>query len=162
MDPDLRACLRAMSDESLLAIVENKSDEYTPDAVALTNEEISRRGGIEVLKQKVLQSPAIPPDTRPQDTRTPEIPDQSNEIVARLKRFYWVLVLAGYGLFVYVIRGSLWFYWLCVFVMIAFWIRVLINARKLTVEEEYAEIAKEMAKHADSAAKGEQQLDDHE
>jgi hypothetical protein len=55
--------------------------------------------------------------------------------------------LVAYGLFLYVIRGSLWLYWLCVFAMIAFWIRVLINARKLTPEEEYAEIAKEMEKH---------------
>jgi hypothetical protein len=86
-------------------------------------------------------------DSLPQDTLAPEIPDQSNEIVARLKKFYWVPVLVAYGLFLYVIRGSLWFYWLCVFAMIAFWIRVLINARKLTLEEEYAEIAREMAKH---------------
>jgi hypothetical protein len=151
-----------MSDESLLAIVENKSDEYTPDALALTNEEISRRGGIESLMQRVQQSREEKQDSPPQETHRPQIPDQSNEVVARLKRFYWVPVVVAYGLFLYVIRGSLWLYWLCVFAMIAFWIRVLINARKLTPEEEYAEIAKEMEKHADSVAKGEQQLDDQE
>lgn len=147
VDQDLRRRITAMSDESLLAIVESKSVDYTTEALEIANAEIAGRGGIEILRKKVLQSHAESPDTSLQKAHSPEIPSQSNEIVARLKKFYGVLVFAAYVLFMLVIGGSLWLYWLCVFVMIAFWIRVMINARRLTPEEEYAENVREMAKH---------------
>jgi hypothetical protein len=146
VEQDLRARIAAMSDESLLAIIENKSSEYTPDALALVIAEISSRGGIEFLKQKVVQSPPFSTDDRVQEESPPEKSDPSDEIQARLKRFYWLFVLVAYGLFMYVVDGSLWVYWLCVFVMIGFWVRVMIRARTRTPEEEYSEIAREMEK----------------
>ena len=136
-----------MPDESLLAVAANTTEEYTPDAVALANEEIVRRGGIEFLNRRVAQHHVIPEVGGSQEVRPPEIPDQSDDVFSRLKRFYWVFVCVAYGLFVYVIRGSLWLYWLLVFAMIAFWIGVWIRSRRLTPEEEYAEIAKDLANH---------------
>jgi hypothetical protein len=136
-----------MPDESLLAILENAPQEYTPEALAFANEEVSRRGGMELLKERVQQIHVAQSDVHTQRELPSVITDSTNEVAARLKKFYWIPVLAAYAFFMYIIRESLWFYWLCVFVMLAFWIRVLINARKLTPEEEYAEIAREMAEH---------------
>jgi hypothetical protein len=146
VEQDLKARIAAMSDESLLAIIEIRSGEYTSDALAFADEEASRRGGIEFLKQKIQQSHLVPSGSGTQTARPSETPDQSSEILARLKKFYWVFILAAYGLFMYVLDGSLWVYWLCVFVMIGFWIRVMIRARTRTPEEEYTEIAEEMKK----------------
>jgi hypothetical protein len=146
VEQDLKTRIAAMSDESLLTIIEDKSAEYTSDALAFADEEASRRGGIEFLNQKIQQSHPVPSDSGTQTARPSEIPDQSSEILARLKKFYWVFVLTAYGLFMYVLDGSLWVYWLCVFVMIGFWIRVMIRARTRTPEEEYAEIARETEK----------------
>jgi hypothetical protein len=156
VDQHLKAQIVSMSDETLIAIVENNSDEYTPDALAFARKEVSRRGGIEFLKERLLQVRDLPPAEISQEPETSA--DDSGEIGNRLKKSYWVFVLAAYILFIYVIRGSLWVYWLCVFVMIAFWIKIFINAKKLTPEEEYAEIAKEMAKHP---PKDDQHLNDH-
>lgn len=136
-----------MSDWSLIAILENASDEYTPEALAIAREEATTRGGIEFLKEKIFRLHPGTIDTVRQGKVPTEIPGQSNEILDRLKRFYHVIVLAAYIVFELIIGGSLWFYWLCVFVMIAFWVRVLIRARRLTPEEEYADIAREIARY---------------
>jgi hypothetical protein len=162
MDKNLKERLSAMPDETLLSIMENKPDDYTAGAIALVEEEIFARGGLEVLKRKVRQFRSESPESRHPETQPPELHAESNELLDRLKKFYLVLVFVAYVLFLYVIRGSLWFYWFCVFGLIAFFIRVLIRARRLTPEEEYEEIAKEIAKHPDSAAKGEQQADGQE
>ncbi len=152
--------ITSMPDESLLAILENTTQEYTPEALAFANEEVSRRGGIELLKEKVQQTLVKQSDLHSQHQLPIDSTDSSTEVAARLKKFYWIPVLAAYIVFVYVIRESLWLYWLCVFVMIAFWIRVFINARKLTPEEEYAEIAKEMAKHPETESSGDKPAED--
>jgi hypothetical protein len=151
MDKNLKERLSAMPDETLLSIIENKPDDYTADALAFVKEELSARGGLEVLKQKVQQSRSESQESRHPETHPPELHAESNELLDRMKKFYLVLVFVAYVLFLYVIRGSLWFYWFCVFGLIAFFIRVLIRARRLTPEEEYEEIAKEMAKKTGSS-----------
>ncbi|HEY6951710.1 MAG TPA: hypothetical protein VI758_04845 [Bacteroidota bacterium] len=150
MDKDFRARVSAMSDESLLAIVEHKPDDYVSEALLIVNEEVARRGGVEFLKQKVLRSPAVSKTPSVSGELQPEMRDQSNEIIDRLKKLYPLLVIAAYFVFEYIIGGSLWLYWMCVFAMIGFWIRVMIKARTLTPEEEYKEIAEELAKHPES------------
>ena len=140
-----------MSDESLLAIVENKPDDYTADALAFVEEAIASRGGVVALKQRVRQSHPESSESHSHELHPARLAAPPNEIVARLKRFYLMIVFAAYDLFMLAMGGSLWFYWLCVFAMIASFIRVLIRARRLTVEEEYEEIAREMAKHPESA-----------
>jgi hypothetical protein len=146
VDEDFRARIIAMSDESLLAIIEHNPDDYVPEALLIVGEEVTRRGGIEFLKQKVLQTPAVSQIASAPGEFPPEIADQSDEIVARLKKLYPLFVVAAYVVFEYIIGGSLWLYWMCVFAMIGFWIRVMIKARRLTPEEEYKEIAEELAK----------------
>ena len=150
MSKPLKERLTAMSDEALLTIIENKPDDYTADTLAIVEKEIAARGGLEVLKQNVQHSIFEPTESHHREVNPHEPPSQSNELVTRLKKFYLLLVLAAYVLFSLVIHWSLWFYWLCVFAMIAFYIRVLINARRLTPDEEYEEIAREKARHPDA------------
>ena len=137
-----------MPDEALIAIVEKISEEYTPDALAFAYEEIERRGGMDVLKERVGQAGPSRSAEQVANRDVPQLAEASNDLLDRIKKFYWVFVTAGYGVFEWIVGGSWWFYWLCLFVMIGFWIRVWIRARTLTPDEEYAEIAREEAKRS--------------
>ena len=98
--------LALMTDEALLGMIENKSEDFTPEALAIINAEVAHRGSLEALRSKVEES-------RKQQT----LPQVGSLVL--LKRFYPVLVLISYGLFMYSIHASLWFYWLCLFALIA-------------------------------------------
>ncbi len=102
----LKKQLALMTDEALLARVENKSEEFTPEALSIIDAEIARRGGLEALKRKVEES---------RHSRG-SAPDESLRL---LKRAYPAIVLIAYGAFMYAIRASLWFYWLCLFLLVA-------------------------------------------
>ncbi len=105
-DQHLRDQLKLMSDEALLRKVESGSEEFTAEAFELINAEVTNRGGRENLKLAVEETRA----------RQKLLPRQD---LALLKRFYPVVVLVAYGFFMYAINASLWFYWLCLFTLVA-------------------------------------------
>ncbi len=95
-----------MSDESLLERADRKAEEVTPEASAMIESEVAGRGGLELLRQRVEDS-----GTRPHQTTA--------ENLRFVKRLYPVVVLLAYGFYMYAIRASLWFYWLCLFALVA-------------------------------------------
>jgi len=120
----LKERLRLLTDNALLDMVEGQSTEYTAEARAMIDEEIAKRGGIEVVKEKAKQS---------------EKPLQSKDDLDRLKKFFFVTVIAACGLFIFAVKGSYWFYWLCLFAMIAGLLAVLFKP-KYNPEDEIKEL----------------------
>ncbi len=148
IDETLKARLAILSDEVLLQIVEKKSDEYTPEAMAFVTEEVTHRGGLEDLRKKVEH--AKEPGT-PGSEKKP----LSKEALALMKRSYIVLVIVCYGLFMYVINASLWFYWILLFALIASLFAVLFRPRfdpEQEIKELVARMGNEAEQHADSEA----------
>jgi hypothetical protein len=124
-DQQLRDRLPYLSDEEILAMVQTRPEEYTPEALAVINEEVVKRGGLQSLKEKAGKSRSEDQTTQGgTSTLPPELQD-SNEIAAKLRRLYPLYVAAAYGLFMYAINGSLWFYWLLLFALIAAFFAVL-------------------------------------
>jgi hypothetical protein len=127
----LREQLALMSDEALLERVENRSQEFTPEAQQLINTEVANRGGLEAVRRKVEESRA-----------SQKL--QPFENLAILKRLYPVVVLITYGLFMYAINASLWFYWLCLFALIASLFAVLFRP-PFNPEDEIKELTSRAA-----------------
>ncbi len=85
---------------------------------------MNRRGGLEALKERVSHA---------------ENSGDSKEDLARLKRFFIVAVIAACGLFIFALNGSSWFYWICLFALVAALFGVLFNPRP-NPEDEIKEL----------------------
>jgi hypothetical protein len=131
IDYDLRDRLAILTDQALLEIVESKSEQFTPEALETIHIEVANRGGLEALKLKVEESRA----------RQNISPGEKHII---LKRSYPVIVLVAYGLFMYAINASLWFYWLCLFALIAALFAVLFKP-PFNPEDEIKELSARIA-----------------
>ena len=116
-----------MSDESLLGRVEKNEGDFTLEAWLIIDAEVMKRGGLDALKQKVAESGSPPVAV-------------STESPSFLRRFYPLAVLVAYGSFMYAIDASLWFYWLCLFALIASLFALLFRP-PLNPEDEIAELA---------------------
>ncbi len=101
-----------MRDDALLRISDSPETEYTPEARRIIEAEINMRGGLEALRERVNHA---------------EQPDQSIEELARVRRFLIITVIAGCGLTIFAFNGSSWFYWICLFALIAALFTVLFN-----------------------------------
>ena len=120
----LKEKLSLVRDEVLLRIAEGTQSEYTPEARTIIEAEVSKRGGVEALKERVDQS---------------EKPEQSNEDLVRRRKFFIVAMIAACGLFIFVLNGSSWFYWVCLFALVAALFAVLFNP-PVNPEEEIKEM----------------------
>ena len=130
--------------------MEGQSESYTPEAIAFASGEITKRGGIEALKQEVERSESKKSGSQDQEEHPSNQSPESDEILVRLKRLYPLLVLVAYGLFMYVINASFWFYWLCLFAFLGALFAVLFIGREITLEEEGKENAGSVAGESDS------------
>ena len=106
--------LALISDAALLEMVGKGSDEYTREARAMIDAEVSRRGGIDALKEK----------TKGAETSQPAGEDRTT-----VRRVFLVAVFAACALVIYLLDGSFWFYWVCLFALIASWFGVLFLPR---------------------------------
>ncbi len=139
-DLRLRERVRLLSDDSLLDMVESHAGDYTKDALEIIHDEIVRRGGIESVrlnaeKLRKEQEAGAGPSVG------------SAQRVALLRRFYPVLVIAAYGSFMYVIQASLWFYWLFLFILIA-WLFTSLLRPPFKPEDEIKELLSKAASDA--------------
>ena len=150
IDQQLKDRIASLPDEALLRILEGQGELYTPEAIAFANEVIEKRGGIEVLKQKPEHSESTKSGSHDQEEHPSNESSESEEILVRLKKLYPLFVLAAYGLFMYVINASFWFYWLCLFAFLGSLFAVLFIRREMKSEEEGKEIAGGMAQETDS------------
>ena len=101
-----------MRDDALLRISESGPSEYTAEARALIEAEVGKRGGPEALKEQVSHAGET---------------GKSREELARLRRFFVANVMGACGLFIFALNGSSWFYWICLFALIAVMFAVLFN-----------------------------------
>ena len=106
--------LALISDQALLEMVEKKPDVYTREAGEMIEAEVSRRGGMEALKERVKTAQKVSPSGDEQLVRW---------------RVFLVAVFTGCGLLIYLLHGSYWFYWVCLFALIAAWFGVLFLPR---------------------------------
>lgn len=158
IDQQLKDQIASLPDKTLLHILEGQSDSYTPEAIAFASEEIAKRGGIEVLKQEVERSESKKSGSDVQAEHPSNESPESDEILVRLKKLYPLLVLVAYGLFMYVINASFWFYWLCLFAFLGALFAVLFVSREITLEEEGKEVSGGVTHESDSLpSKDEQQ-----
>jgi hypothetical protein len=112
LDPHFVERLASLTDDALLAIARTAHDQFTPEALAFVNEEVLRRGGLDALSERVSAA---------------EKQNAPNDETVRLKRFLLVAVIAACGLFILALNGSSWFYWICLFALIAALFAVLFN-----------------------------------
>jgi hypothetical protein len=150
IDQQLKDRIVSLPDVALLRILESHTELYTPEAIAFATEEIEKRGGIEVLKQKVESSKSMKSVSRGQEEHPSKESPESEEILVKLKILYPLFVLVAYGLFVYVFDASFWFYWLCLFSFFGSLFAVLFMRRETKWEEESKEIAGGMARESDT------------
>lgn len=158
IDQQLKDQIASLPDRILLHILEGQSDSYTPEAIASASEEIAKRGGIEVLKQELERSESKKSGSDVQAEHPSNESPESDEILVRLKKMYPLLVLVAYGLFMYVINASFWFYWLCLFAFLGALFAVLFVSREITLEEEGKEVSGVVTHESESLpSKDEQQ-----
>lgn len=150
IDQQLKDRITSLPDEALLRISEGQTELYTPEAIAFADEEIEKRGGIEVLKQKVERPEPMKSGSHDQEEHPSKESPESKEILVKLKILYPLSILAAYGLFMYVFNASFWFYWLCLFAFFGSLFAVLFISREMKSEEENKEIEGEMARESDS------------
>lgn len=124
LSKQLKNRLEALSDDALFEMIEKKSGEYTPDALAMINAEVAKRGGVDALKESVERAEKAQP---------------ANEDISTLKKFFFVTIIAACGLFIFALNGSYWFYWICLFAMIASMFAVLFRP-KYNPEDEIKEL----------------------
>ncbi len=135
----LRQKLALLRDDALLRISESTQSEYTPEARTIIDAEVSLRGGLEALKERVSLA---------------EKTGQSKEELARLRRFFIVAIIAACALFIFALNGSSWFYWICLFALIAALFGVLLSPRP-NPEDEIEELLEKAKSEGGTSSAGE-------